>query len=446
MRRRLRGIQRCFRGGSAMSEVSHSTVLNRIVTVSNSPSAVALGRFLSMGFSLLTAPLIARSLGPEGRGYVAGMLSFIAVAPVAIGLGIPLAVRRQVLVGLNRRATASSARTLALLGAIPSCALALGLNQAFFANQPATDQLAFVMAVAATPLSVSWAIDVSLLLADRAWRRMAVLSILQIAFFALVIIVGWLAQAVSIGWVIWANLVSNVVAALVGCMMTQEWRLGVSGIRRLFSEGLSLVGAQIADIASRRLDQALALPLIGAAGTGIYSVAVSMGTLTLPVSQAISAGALAAMVAGGRPVAAVVVRQAVGVSLVLSALLVPILAVAIPLLFGEEFFDAVPVAVVVLAGSHFANVGYVCVTACMAARLGVRMTAVQVVSMAVGFGMIWILGPVLGAMGVAVGMGIGFMTGFFMYLQVLDLPSSCAVAGFKDTRAGLRLLAGGGHA
>ena len=119
-----------------MNDAGTVSRMRRLTVISDSPSAVALGRFLSMGFSLLTAPLIARSLGVEGRGYVAGMLALIAVAPVMVGLGVPLAVRRRVLAGFDRTTIASSARSLALLGLAPSMVMALGLNGAFSRVSP----------------------------------------------------------------------------------------------------------------------------------------------------------------------------------------------------------------------------------------------------------------------------------------------------------------------
>ena len=296
----------------------------------------------------------------------------------------------------------------------------------------------------ASPISVSWAIDVSLLLADRSWRKMAILGILQVFTFAVMIFFGWITGGLTVAMTIWANLASNSVTAVAGCLMTHEWRLGWSGIWALFREGTSLVGAQIADIASRRLDQALALSLIGASGAGIYAVAVSMGTLTLPVAQAISAGALASLVAGGHSVYGRVIRQSAGVSAVISLALAPILWAAIPMLFGVEFVGAVPVAFVILAGSHFANVGYVCVTACMAAELGGRMTAVQIAGMLISFGVALSLGPSWGASGVAAGMGVGSLLTFIVYLRVLRLPISSAFPMPNDVVGGVRLLLSGG--
>src|SRR5680860_505229 len=61
----------------------------------NSPSIIALTRLIIQLTPLLTAPIVARELGPEGRGFYAACFAAMTLTPVALGLGLPLVTRRR---------------------------------------------------------------------------------------------------------------------------------------------------------------------------------------------------------------------------------------------------------------------------------------------------------------------------------------------------------------
>ena len=100
-----------------------------------------------------------------------------------------------------------------------------------------------------------------------------------------VIVALWLTGRIEVSSVLFAFLLGNITTYALG----RWWVRGRGGRIRdaadIVKEGLHLAGGQIADVSSRRLDQVIALPLLGAHATGIYAVGATMASATAPVAQ-----------------------------------------------------------------------------------------------------------------------------------------------------------------
>src|SRR5690606_37094759 len=105
-------------------------------------SLIAIGRYASIGMSLLTVPLVARALGPDGRGISATMVAVITLATVFLGLGVPLVLRRRVAEGERMRPVLSAGRSFAVLTLVPAALLAIAFNTLLFRGTDFTDQIA----------------------------------------------------------------------------------------------------------------------------------------------------------------------------------------------------------------------------------------------------------------------------------------------------------------
>jgi O-antigen/teichoic acid export membrane protein len=115
--------------------------------------------------------------------------------------------------------------------------------------------------------------------------------------------------------------------------------------RTLSSYGLRSWGIGIAGTANARLDQVLLLPVAGAAQLGYYAVAVSLAELTTPITGAISQVLFPE--AAARRSWKSVSKAARCTMLVVVTIAVGGIATApflVPLLFGNEFSKAVPMA------------------------------------------------------------------------------------------------------
>ncbi len=79
--------------------VAGSDARTKISAVVQSPSIIAVTRLIVQLSPLITAPVIARELGPAGRGLYSACFAAMILAPVVLGMGLPLAVRRRASTG-----------------------------------------------------------------------------------------------------------------------------------------------------------------------------------------------------------------------------------------------------------------------------------------------------------------------------------------------------------
>lgn len=351
-----------------------------------SPSLVVIGRFASLGFSLISVPIVARAIGPEGRGVTASMLAVLLTMTVATGLGVPLALRRRVAEGADLRLVVSAGRTFAVATVVPSVAMGFLVNALLYASEPIENQVSFVISAALIPFSISWAQDVSVLVAQRKFLKLSILGLLQSAATLAILLALWAIGHMTVATVVYANLAGNIVTFLVGVAWLRAGIGNINYARSVTREGLSLVGAQLADTATKKVDQIIALPLLGAHGAGLYSVAATVASLSAPVAQAIAAGMFTGMVGheGRRPeIAARTVRYSLAIGFPTAISLAAAAAVGVPIVFGVEFTEAVLPAAILAAAAPSQITNYVCANWLAAQQRGRELTLIQIVSLVV---------------------------------------------------------------
>jgi O-antigen/teichoic acid export membrane protein len=192
--------------------------------------------------------------------------------------------------------------------------------------------------------------------------------------------------------------------------------------RALGSYGLRSWGIATAGLANTRLDQVLMLPIAGAVQLGYYAVAVSLAELTTPITGAISQ-VLFPEAAARRSWASV--AQAVrGTAIVVGSLSLGGIAIApfvIPLAFGRNFSDAVPMAqVLFVAGVPLALRLLIGSGFLAAGRPGLSSLS-QVVALCVTAPGLAVLVPAYGAMGAA-------------YTSLAAYSTACAFSAWQARR------------
>lgn len=414
----------------------------RIQGLAHTPIMMVVGRFGAIAFAFVSVTVIARTLGPSGRGVTAGMLGVLTIAPIALGAGVPLAVRRRVTVGQSRASTMAAARMYCALTLVPAVLAGAGVDALLFQELAPAERLAFHLSMAAVPLGVSWAIDLNVLLAELDYLRVGVLSLIQPATncFALLTLAGL--SLLDTPSVLYATLAANVIAFVAGRLWVGGPTLGcVLGLWDLTREGTTLVGGRIAEVSSRRLDQVVALPLLGAPAAGIYSVAVTVASLSMPVSQSLGAAAFRDLVTDNPHLLHRTIRQAFALAAMSAAALALVAYAAMPLAFGSDYAASRNVALLAILGSASANVGFVASMALAARQRGGIMTFGQVMGTVVGIALFFPLGSLQGAIGGAAAMTIGVFCGTATLLWALRLSPLACIPHPRDFAGALRTLA-----
>lgn len=313
---------------------------------------VALGNLAGPVFALATGPVLARALGPDGRGVLAVSMTALVFAPLLFSIGIPAAL---VYFGARGLLSWQLYRRLLVV------ALALGgagsvLTLAYMAALGQTYDTLLVVAVA---LPVVLVLDClrGLLQADRRFGAIAQEAWLGAGIrFCAIIVLAWLDALTPV--------TGTCIVVLVSMAQTAPW---IGKARHLLAAGAvatavvapgalaRYAGAtwlgQFASLSNTRIDQAVLAFFTSSKEIGLYAVAVTW--TELPVFL-VGAAQRVALTRGGTDwgdaMAARTTRLAIASGTVLAAVLALGAPFILPLLFGREFEGAVRLSYVLLPG------------------------------------------------------------------------------------------------
>lgn len=404
------------------------------------------GRILSSGLSLINAPLIARALGPDGRGETAAAVATFFLIPIILSIGIPLEVRRLAALG-NSAAVARSARCIALSTFPIALAMGFTANLVFFQSMAAPEQLVLIVGVSMAPLMVSWMCDEGVLLAEERFRAVALLQLTQPVVNTLSILIGAITGQLSVTWVMISYLAGLTFTALVGWRLVRiSWMGPRYSVFQLLRGSLSFAGSSVSEAMANRIDQVIVLPLIGSFQSGLYAVAVTIGTIPIGLAHALGASEFRNIANTSVDTRHRAQQRAVRSSLAVGTVFCLGLAAGTPLavsiLFGEKFSAAILPVWILLIGSIFMIGSYVASTALVAGNAGFRMTAAQAVGAISGVSALFLTGPSLGALGASIAASVGYAATFFLLITSIRGSVFSFVPGPKDFVRALKDLFG----
>lgn len=397
--------------------------------------------------SLATAPILAQSLGMEGRGVVAA-----AVAPllfvVAVGaVGIPDAIIYFVAKhARNARQIASRSAVLLLaLGLL--CAVAVWFSAVPLAGgNPELVKLIGITAIA-TPLNFLAALPRGVALGGHRWKLAAVVMLISAGLRLTAYLVLWLG-----GWLtpLAAVLIILVMPVLESLCLLPFLirRLGSREIHEKSPElGFSAIASfggrlwfgSLAGIVLSRMDQLLMVPLSNAKQLGLYVVAVSIGEAPGVIASAVRGVILPSDAAeGDSRQANERLQRAARVTSLLTFLSSLVLGVScwwwLPLLFGQDFSAAVPATLVLLLASSLGSAGSVAGAGLSARnRPGLRSLSMGIAAVLNLIIFLVLVGP-LGAVGAAISTLVGNFVAGNLNLVWLTRKFGMPISGFYGIR------------
>jgi O-antigen/teichoic acid export membrane protein len=362
----------------------------------------------NLAFNLLglaTGPILARALGPAGRGTLAAILVPLFLTSWIAALGLP---------SFARFSAARDGRPRVLAATLAVLSLACG-SLAFVAAPAIASALAegrsvvhaFLLAgLAALPLFIYANVLSMMVIGMERWRITVAAQLLPPVCTLIGLLALWAAgrltvasaAAVSLGALLLAYLPAGV--ALKGASGTFRFERPLA--RRALSFGVRAWPGQLSSLANARLDQLLMIPLVDPADLGLYVVAFTVSTGPAVLGRGF-AFALSPRLSKGdtRPVFTGC-RLLVPLVLITTGVIAAITPVALPLLFGSDFEPAVPLAWILLGSA---------IPYQLAVFLGESLTAFgrpgqyatsQIVAFAVTLPGLLVLLPVLGVYGAAI--------------------------------------------
>lgn len=421
-----------------------------------SPAAESFSKKMAFSFainvavpivSLVTAPILAQSLGVEGRGLVAA-----AVAPllfvVAVGaLGIPDAIIYFVAKHTRnaRQITSRSATLLLALGLLSGAAVWFSAAPLAAGNADLV-RLIGITAIA-TPLNFLAYLPRGLALGSHRWKLAATVMLISAALRLATYLVLWLGGWLTPLTAVFIILAMPVLESLFYLPFLFR-RLGARevheknpelGFAAISSFGGRLWFGSLAGVVLSRMDQLLMVPLSNAKQLGLYVVAVSVGEAPGLIASAVRGVILPSDAAesnskhaDGR------LQRAARITSFLTLLSSLALGAScwwwLPLLFGQDFAAAVPATLVLLLASSLGAAGSVAGAGLSARnRPGLRSLSMGIAAVLNLVVFLLLVGP-LGALGAAISTLVGNFVAGNLNVVWLARKFGMPVAGFYGIR------------
>jgi O-antigen/teichoic acid export membrane protein len=351
--------------------MGHAAVLTRIGSGRTRPFTLSLTASLAIqGCNALTGVLLARFLGPAGRGELAAILLWPSVLAAVGTLGVSEAVTYETARGSSpvRNVVGSSfaiaaAQTLVLV-AIGSVLVALVHR----GGDARTVRLSHLY-LAFIPLNLLALYAAAALNGLRRFFAFHALRLMVIVVTAVGVVAMATTGTLTVEAAIVIYLLANALtAATVLVVLARRGALSVAAdretIRRLLGFGIRTHSTSLASLLNERLDQLVISVFLAPAKLGLYVIAVTLTSATTIIGQA-AASVVVPMVASLRDPAA----RIAAATRYASWVLVGAVCVAIPMLvwtsalirilFGGEFLGAATVTRVLLVASVFFSVNRV---------------------------------------------------------------------------------------
>jgi O-antigen/teichoic acid export membrane protein len=328
----------------------------------------SVGTGVAIQFTLLASgPLIARLLGPTGRGQLAAIMIWPAALTFFGTLGLPAGTTYAIARGSGEpRELSRRMLRYALPQTVVILAIQFGVFAAVLGGRGHAVWEAGLVSLILVPVLLGQQYGIALLQGARRFRLFNAARVLPSTLYAVFVAGLFVTHRHSLMAIVLAWLVANAATTLL-CF------IGVYAFddpprehapmtdREVFSFGVRGLFVSGSPIEAVRLDQMALAIFLPAAALGMYVVGLAITNLPSFVSK--SVGVVAFPTVAAEKNAATARRMVMRYTLLdlwLSILIVvPLIAVShwvIPLLFGNAFRDAVVISYIILPGTVFLSV------------------------------------------------------------------------------------------
>lgn len=299
----------------------------------------------SSGF--ITGPLLAHALGASGRGDLAAVIVPFTLASAVLGLGIGTYAYRELPRGRSvGEVIGSLGVPLLILGAI-----------AVVASVPVADALAggrqtvrafLIVGFVSMPLVLIGNLLLISLGALELWRRVLAANLTPFMTTFVAIVVLYLAGHLTVATAATATIAGSLLAIVPGLRLLWAGRPSFrpSITRAAIGFGAKSWVGGLASLTNARLDQLLMITAVAPRVLGLYAVAVTIAGASGLVAGGVSVPLMTRIGAGERYLMSQAVRMVVAASVIVNAALAIVTPFLLSALFGPQFRDAYPMALI----------------------------------------------------------------------------------------------------
>jgi len=371
--------------------------------------------------------VIARTIGPAGNGNFALLLTLAGLVAMVASLGLTAGITYEVSrgrwsVGQAFRTTYLVALGVGSIGALAGFVVFLLLQDSVF-HHLGTDL--GVLALASVPPLLAYQYGDAILLARERYEGYAALEISHSATLLLVGVV--LVFPFELTGAVIALPAAAIAGAITGAfLLARETHRdtvpeGPGSLSRALRFGLQSWGANLLQQVNYRFDVIILGGFAAAAAVGIYSVALTMTavawvlpqalqTVLFPRAASLDEAALTGEITADDSDAAVAkaVRHSVLLTVPAALIIVALLLIAIPVLYGSKFHESIALGFVLLPGVLLLGIGKV-LSSAIAGRGYPRYTlTVAAITMPLTLGLYFLLIPLYDEWGAAVASSLSY--------------------------------------
>lgn len=354
--------------------------------------------------SFASGPILARALGADGRGQLAAILVPLTIAPWLLDFGMGAYVARESARGTNLGVVLGSMAPISLVAPMVVVILSGDIAHAIGQGRPTVEQFLRIGLVF-MPVAVICTTAMGALWGQQRWRVHSLIRLFPpagaTAGFVVLLAVGEL-DLESAAIVSLVTLAVGFLPLVVTLRRVGRWRFDRQISSEGFRFGLKSWLATVASVSNARLDQLLMALVVSSQELGLYAVAVSVAYLTASFISAVATALFPRVAQGDEEV----IPRASRISVLLVVLggfsLAAVSPVAIPFVFGSDFKNAVPMAMVLLVGSVLVAVNQVLGSALAAAGHPDAVMRAQMYALAVSVPALLLVLPSSGGIGASV--------------------------------------------
>jgi O-antigen/teichoic acid export membrane protein len=313
---------------------------------------------LTLGVNLVTGVIVARGLGPDGRGALAAVVAAMSVTAWLVAMG-----GRQAVAYHHARHPADAPRLvatwLALVTGLAAVGIGVGelvLPHLLAAQSEATLELARLYLLMVLGMLVGDVIYATLL-GDFDFAFVNLMRLLQPAAVALAYTALWASGHLSVGTALLATVAAAAVdLAVAGTRLIRRHGLGrpsrtLAGTTLWY--GVRAHGSATAGVVNTRLDLAIIPAFLAASSVGLYAVATSVSWIVFTLASALGSLVLPVAARDGERGVAIVVRSlhaTLAVGTVTALAIGAVAEIGVRLVYGDEFSGAVVPLWILLPG------------------------------------------------------------------------------------------------
>ncbi len=387
--------------------------------------------------------LIARALGPGGRGVFGLFVVSTALAQTVLGLGFGSAAIYYLGKGRLPLRDVVSAAHVAALFALGASAIAVAATVPWAGADVLGEGVPAWLLIPAVPLLLYAALLRFVLQAERRFVDMGLTTIIQPLVVLALVAALYASDAATPARVVGAWIASNAAAAALALariglrqvdfaqILRPRWPV----LRTLVRFGVQGEAGNMLQLLNYRLDQYVVRAFVGLAGVGIYAIGVSMTEAVWLLANAVAIVLLPHLTSAApedvRWMAPVATRNTVLVAAVASLALAVAAPVVIPLVFGSAYDGSVRALWWLLPGTVALTGSKVLTSYIFSQGRPLVNTLITLSSLVVTVVALFVLVPAFGVSGAAaassLAYGAHFCAALFAYRRISGQPALDAV-------------------